>query len=60
MLSSVGRAFPSHGKGQEFEPPSVHHIESNGLIQCNYCIKPFLLQKLGGRTSISYIYHHNI
>ena len=41
MLSSVGRVFPSHGKGQEFEPPSVHHLimfETENILNITYAI----------------------
>lgn len=36
-LSSVGRAFPSHGRGRRFDPCSAHHAVLAQLAEQLIC-----------------------
>lgn len=35
-VSSFGRALPWHGRGEEFEPPTLHHLQ--GYRPCFFIV----------------------
>ena len=40
--SSAGRALAWHARGQEFDPPCLHHIDVKGFMVLNKCYEVFL------------------